>query len=84
MAEKRFRVGEIKSIEHVQAALRDLEGVLGQLEDLGVILSADAPANPRVLMQLADGTFEVWDIVSAGGCTVTKNAGTKQIQISVP
>lgn len=84
MAEKRLRIGRVTNWTELEAVLRDIEIAFGQIEDLAAVLTADPPATPSALVQLADGTFEVWDIVSTGGCTITKNAGLKQIQISVP
>lgn len=79
-----LRIGDIRNLEDVKTALRDIENVFADIQAQAAATIDAAPANTQVLVRKSDGTYEIWDLVSTGGCTITKNAALKRIEISVP
>lgn len=78
---KQLRIGAITDIRTVTIAIRDLENAIQELQAL--FENAD-PASTQVLVQLPDGNFELWDLVSTGGITLTKDTANKRFTLSVP
>lgn len=74
------RIGGLESIEDMRTAIRDLEKELSRLISE---VSEDA-ATTFVLVRKADGTLDRYDLVSLGGCTITKDDANRRITISVP
>jgi hypothetical protein len=85
MADPRFvRLGGMNTLEEMKIAIRDLETALSALMEVAATNAEDAPASVKALVRLTDGSYQLWDVVSTGGCTITKNAALKRIEISVP
>jgi hypothetical protein len=81
---KQVRIGGLENERSMKVAIRDLETAVSELQQLAAVTQDVAPGSTQVMVRLANGTYQIWDLVSAGGCTITKDAVNKRLKISVP
>lgn len=74
-----LRIASVTDLPSAIIAIRDLENALQQL--LGAF---ETSASAKVATLTPEGQIEMWDLVSTGGVTITKDAANKRITIHVP
>ncbi len=78
---KNLRVGPVTDLNSAIIAIRDLENALQEL--LG-LFNVATPGSVQVMVIDDEGAADVWDLVSVGGVTITKDSANKRFTISAP
>lgn len=79
---KQVRIGALTDLESIKIAVRDLENGLQEMQAL--FAGIEAPVNTQVIVMKADGNLALYDLISTGGTTITKDDVGAQLEIHVP